>query len=694
VDKSIDTSDTFRELRKRAQAYISKPSGETAFLSQDAVKKLVYELDTYQIELELQNNDLRKSQLELEKSQRRISDLYEFAPVGYLTISEKGLIIEANLTAADILETPKNLLLNKPLSAYIVAEDQDIHYLARKKLLEKGGTQTYVCSMKIRTGNKFFAQFKSSINPELDGQSGQFRTVITDVTEQKELEDAIFQSKVTWEKTFDAMNDIVTLLDKDLCIIRANKRTQDFFKAQAEELIGRHCYELFGEISTPCKDCSCTMDTSRSKGYGSKEVCHRFHDKLFMVSITPVFEESGELKHLVHVARDITEKNRLEEELLQSHKMDAMGNLAGGIAHDFNNILAAILGYAELIKNNSNDPKRIEEFIDQVLKAGNRAKELVKQILTFSRKENGKNDEPLKPQTLVKEVLKLLRATFPVSMEIREIIDPQCHSILLSPTSFHQVLMNLCTNAFQAMENERGVLTVELTNKTLNSDDIGGEQGVQPGQFVELLVHDTGSGIDKSVVNHIFEPYYTTKGIGKGSGIGLAVVYGIVKSHNGMIKIESKDNKGTTFRIYFPSSKIQSQNKEPAEKNEMLPSGTEKILIVDDEEMIVIFLKTILEDLGYGVTTYTESRKALDDFSSHPMDFDLIISDQTMPHMTGLELSTKILEQRNDIPIILCTGNSSMITEEKAKSLGIRHLALKPLNIKELAIIVRDTLGS
>jgi two-component system cell cycle sensor histidine kinase/response regulator CckA len=684
----------FSDLRRRAQAYMSAPREEAPHLSQEAVKKLVHELDTYQVELELQNEDLRRTQQDLETSQRRISDLYDFAPVGYLTIGSSGNIDESNLTAADMLGMERKFLIGHPLFDFIAPEDQDTCLQAQRELCDGGRTQTYGAGMIKKGGKRFTAQFKSSINPDLDGNSGQYRTAISDITEQKKLEDAILQSKIAWESTFDAMNDIVTLMDKDFYITRANRKAYDFFNAEPEELTGKHCYELFRDNSIPCPEGLIADGADISHSHFSKVVDHNNLEKTFEVSFDPVFNDSGELQHLVHVARDVTKVKRLEEELLQSHKMQAMGTLAGGIAHDFNNILGAMLGYSELIRDDPQDPVLVRKYINQVIAAENRAAGLINQILTFSKKGQITSGEPLRPQIIVKEILKMLRASFPVTLELREIIDPYCDAVQLDPTSLHQILMNLCNNAFQASENERCVITVQLSNIILSASDIGVESDVTPGPFVELLVNDTCGGMEKSVIDHIFEPYYTTKRFGTGSGIGLAVVFGIVKSHKGMIKVESEVGRGSTFKIYFPSSGEGVQEKEGITEEQILPTGTEHILIVDDEEMIVDYMKACLERLGYTVAAHTKSLEALEDFNSHPDKFDLVITDQTMAKLTGVELSKKMWETRQDIPIILCTGYSSMISKKKAEKMGIKHFALKPINNKDLAQIIREVLDS
>ena len=536
------------------------------------------------------------------------------------------------------------------------------------------------------------------IPTEISGRVITFRgekavlSIAIDITERKRVEQEIVRAKREWEKTFDAMTDIVTVMDKDFHIIRANKATYSFFNVGPEELIGKHCYELFRGDSTPCLECPLLETLDDSTNHCTENILHKNLGKIFHVSSAPVFDNEGELQFLVHIARDVTDVKQMEEELFQAHKMEAIGTLAGGIAHDFNNILAAILGYADMAKDDIPESSRSYKDIDQAIKAGHRAKDLVRQILTFSRK-GSETQQPLQPVSIIKEVLKLLRATLPTTIEIRQEIDVNCGWIVANPTNIHQVLVNLCTNAFQAMEDEKGVLTVRLQSVELENADVISEPGISEGKFVELMVSDTGCGMEKATIERIFDPYFTTKGVGKGSGIGLAMVHGIVHSYAGFIKVESEPGKGATFRVYFPTlpEKVEKRDEQ---QQELLPRGEERILAVDDEEVIVAMCQTILESLGYTVAACCSSEKAFELFQSSPESFDLIITDQTMPKLSGAELAQKVLQIRPEIPIILCTGYSSMISEKQSKEIGINRFVMKPINRRELAITVREVLDN
>lgn len=381
----------------------------------------------------------------------------------------------------------------------------------------------------------------------------------------------------------------------------------------------------------------------------------------------------------------------LETQLRQSHKMEAIGTLAGGIAHDFNNILAAILGYADMAMDDIPTNSPVKYQIEQILKAGNRAKDLVKHILSFSRKENQAR-VPVEISNLVREALNFLRASIPTTIRIQENNDIQSANILADATQIHQVIVNLCTNSAHAMDEQGGILEVTLSNQEFSENDLKKESNLTPGKYVRLCVKDSGVGIDQKDLDRIFDPYFTTKGVGKGSGMGLAVVAGIVKSHDGMITVDSKPGDGTIFNVYFPI--IEQKIQEKIEDDSPIPTGKESILVVDDEDSLIDVTRKRLERLGYQVTTQTSSIKALEIFRANPGDFDLVISDQTMPELTGEHLANELLVIRPDIPIIICTGYSSKMDAEKARSRGITAFIMKPVDKTELAKTIRDALDS
>ena len=400
---------------------------------------------------------------------------------------------------------------------------------------------------------------------------------------------------------------------------------------------------------------------------------------------------------LYAVARDITERRlaeqereMLEKKLQQAQKMEAIGTLAGGIAHDFNNILAAIIGYSEMVHDDCPPGSAARSDIEQVLQAGHRAKDLVRQILAFSRQTEVENIS-MRPATIVNESLKMLRSSLPATIEMRLDIEEEAGPVVADPGQIHQLVVNLCTNAFQAMEASGGVLSVSLKTATISEIRHGGQLHFESGNYVRLSVEDTGPGIPPEIREKIFDPYFTTKEVGKGTGLGLAIVHGIAKSYNGWVSCRSQMGVGTVFDVYLPVDTGAASSPESA--GETAEGGTERILFVDDEEILADMGGSMLSRLGYDVTVTTNAIHALALFQERPSAFDLVITDQTMPGLSGSDLARRLLQLRPDLPVILCTGYSSQITAEKAAAIGIKGFAFKPLAKKDIALLIRKVLA-
>jgi PAS domain S-box-containing protein len=381
---------------------------------------------------------------------------------------------------------------------------------------------------------------------------------------------------------------------------------------------------------------------------------------------------------------ETNERTSVEAQLRQAVKMEALGTLTGGIAHDFNNILTAIIGFAELAKDRALKGSRQAQHLLRVLEAGTRGRDLVRQLLTFSRKAEG-GKEPLRLGGLVKEAMKLLRASIPSTITTRVTIDDESGVIFADPTQIQQVLMNLCANATHAMQGKGGSLDIELSD--YNALPSNASDGMKPGAYARLVVRDTGAGIPADILEKIFDPFFTTKAQGEGTGLGLAVVHGIVTHHDGYVTVESEPGGGATFTVYFP--KVVEQPTVKTVSEESIPTGHERILFIDDEAAIAEMGQEMLSDLGYRVVSKTSSREALAILRLDPSRFDIVVTDQTMPELTGLELAKEILAIRADIPVILCTGFSHLINEESAREAGIKAFLAKPMTKKEIAKTIR-----
>jgi len=386
-------------------------------------------------------------------------------------------------------------------------------------------------------------------------------------------------------------------------------------------------------------------------------------------------------------ARDISARKNLESRLQAAQRLEALGTLAGGIAHDFNNILSPILGYTELVMEEINPESLNYKNLAQVYKAANRAKELVQQILTFSR-QSDTEAKPLKMQVIAKETLKFLRASIPSTVEFNLLIDNECRPVMADPTQIQQLILNLCSNAYQAMKNQQGILGISLAEKEIGDSDPLLNSGIPADQYVLLSVSDTGEGIDPATLRRIFEPFFTTREKGTGTGMGLAVVHGIVKDHKGFIDVHSTPGTGTTFNVYLPvirESGVQMR----IPRQHPSPPAAGSILIVDDEKDIVFLIRQMLESLGYQVTARTSSLEALQAFENQPDKYDLVITDQSMPNMNGEELARRLTGIRPQLPVLLCTGFSDFRDQAQLRSTGIVGIILKPVLKNDLADAVR-----
>ena len=530
------------------------------------------------------------------------------------------------------------------------------------------------------------------------------QAVIRDISERKAAEEALRESEEKYRTFFENSADAMLMLHNGQFFDCNNATLTMLGYESKEELRNMPPWKLSPEYQPDGKKSDDKaremMNTAHAQGAHRFEWEHQRKDGIVLpveVSLTAIPFE-GERVLLV-LWRDISdrrqaeeEREKLESQLRQAQKMEAVGTLAGGIAHDFNNILGAVMGYTQLLQmgvESGDEPDW--SSLDEILRAAYRAKDLVQQILTFSRRSEAKK-QPVQINLIVKEALKLLRGGLPAMIEINQDIDP-CKSVVMADaTQMHQVVMNLCTNAAHAMGEQGGVLAVDVHVIDLDQNDVATHEGMEPGSYLELTVSDTGYGIASENLGRIFEPFFTTKGQGEGTGLGLAVVHGIVQDHGGIITVQSKLNSGTTFRVCLPLMKWKEENTEAGDSLMDLPRGNERILVVDDEESLLTVAGKMLVRLGYKVVIRNRATAAYELIVADKEHFDVILTDLMMPKMTGIELAQKLSEAGENIPMILNTGYSEKITLDKAKEFGFEGLLRKPMNIEVLAETVRRVL--
>ncbi|WP_320042951.1 response regulator [uncultured Desulfobacter sp.] len=553
--------------------------------------------------------------------------------------------------------------------------------------------------LRIKKAEDLMRQEKLMLRDELRDRVRDLEKLnallVKEVEEHRQTEKNLMESEVRFQKVFNSQLEAIFIVDNKVPgrVIDCNSAACNTFGYEHGELAGEGLGNLFvGSIQHQAfMD---MLEPALNENGFLKDVAFSMKRKdgtVFPSEIT-VFEmrnQQGEKGDRIVSVRDLTERKQLESILQQAQKMESIGTLAGGIAHDFNNILSPLIGFAELLEMDLPKEGPEQENLAEILKAAFRAKELVKQILTFSR-QTDRELMQLKLQPILKEVTKLLKASIPKTILIETKIGKECGLVKADPTEIHQIVMNLATNAYHAMEENGGTLVISLEQTRIDGENPELPE-LPPGRYACLSIKDTGTGIDAAIMKRLFDPYFTTKETGKGTGLGLSVVQGIVQKSHGEIRIDSKVGEGTEVQVFLPVvTKPEDDN--GVEKTGPLPCGTEHILFVDDEEAIVRFQTRVLERLGYTVTECTDSRNAFDLFKANPSLFDLLISDMTMPHMTGERLVKECLAVRPDLPVIICTGFSEQVSIQKMESIGIKGFLMKPVDRVEIAWTIRKCL--
>ena len=644
------------------------------------------DLEKANIELREEITERKQTGEALRESEHKLSTHLQNTSVGAISWDMDYKIVEWNPAAETIFGYTKEealgkhsvgLLLPEGLRGFVEGIFQDL-------LSGKGGSRN-INENITKDGRRIICDWYNTVLKDADGKVIGMTALVNDITERMQTEEALQKSEKQYRTLFEKINDAIFIVEKDTGrYLDANKAAAELTGRTLEELKQLTVHDITPEGAD--QRLLTIAETDGIKELGAVTYSRPDNtDRIAMLSTVPLGDNA-----VIGIARDITHDLEVERQLRQSQKMESIGTLAGGIAHDFNNILSPIIGYSEIILMDTPEDSPDREGLNQIYTSALRARSLVKQILTFARQGSGEL-MLMKMQPIVKEALKLIRSSIPTTIEIIQDINPDCGVIKADPTQIHQIVMNLTTNAYHAMEETGGKLKVSLKQMEFKALDLI-NPNMAPGSYACLTVADTGKGMDKNLTGKIFDPFFTTKAKGKGTGMGLSVVHGIVTAMGGAINVYSEPGKGTVFHVYLPVEKNLSEEQVTTSKTQ-IQGGTEQILLVDDEEAILSMEKRMLERLGYQVTPRTSSLEALEAFRDSPNKFDLVITDMAMPNMPGDRLSVELIKIRPAIPILLCTGFSEKMSEEKVASLGIKGFLFKPIMMKDLAWKIREVLN-
>jgi signal transduction histidine kinase len=616
-------------------------------------------------------------------------ELLDAIPLPAFFQDADGCYFCVNRALVDFLGVEREILLEQGVYPFLVHGLAEEYRQKDAELLAIGGRDSFEGLVAGRGGHEQSVLVTRAAVHDRDGRGVGLMITLFDLSALKEAQKNLGEIELQKQAVLDAFPGTLALLDRDLQIIWSNKdnKKED---VNCRESVEQSCHQLLYGRKTHCADCAVRRsimsgkiesgihETRIDSGSGEGE--------FFDVVAAPIKDASGKVTSVVAISRDITGKMQLERQVRHSQKMEAIGSLAGGIAHDFNNVLTPIIGHAEImrfrLRQSGQQDQELEKSIGEILTAAKRAKSLVGQILTFARSQE-QNSVALYVHPIVKEVMGLIKVALPSTIEVHQEIDTDCGQVLMDPVQLHQVLMNLCTNSFHAMEGRVGILTVRLAKGEVDQDG---------REWLVISVADTGSGIELDVLPRIFEPYFTTKDKSRGTGMGLAVVHGIIGGYGGRVEVQSEVGVGTTFFIYLPVVDSQSSPMESVLAVPLPARGKEHVLVVDDEEQVLNIISSILGGLGYTVTSKSSSQEALSLFMEAKDNFDLLITDYIMPLLTGVDLCAQVKKIRPDMPVILCTGYSEQVNDEILKQAGVDEFFLKPVTLQGLAQVVRQAL--
>ncbi len=613
----------------------------------------------------------------------------------------KGTIIFMNQYGLDLFGFTSRELFGRNILDTIIARrdssDRDLAAMIEDIIDHPEDYRLNKNENRCRDGSTVWIQWSN--RPILDeaGRCTEMLSVGFDVTSLELTRQHLQDNEIRFQALYETSHDAVLILQEGIFTC-CNQQAEKLFGCDRSEIIGKTPLCFSAERQADGKSPEQMHGENITRVLAGERVCFDWRykrkngeEREAEVNLNSI--RTGTMDYIQISVHDTTERRKLEQELRQHHKIEAIGTLAGGIAHDFNNILTAIMGFTEIALHKLGPDSQVTDELRQVRTASKRARDLIRQILTFSRK-SPQEKQPVQIMLVVKEAARLLRSSMPSTIDIRQQLNSESF-VNADPTQIHQVVMNLCTNAFHAMEQEEGVLTVtldEVDARTIRGDN----PQLSSGAYIRLTIEDTGTGMPPEVMSKIFDPYFTTKEQTKGSGMGLAVVHGIVDSHGGTIKVDSKPGRGSTFTVYLPITDAACSIVKNGFKESTADQATpgRQIMFVDDEASLRDLTSEFLVSQGYRVRTFADGWKAWEAFTAAPNEWDLIITDQTMPHLTGIELIGKVRAYPSSVPILLSTGYSNTFNRAEMKRLGISGLLQKPSSLELLLKTVQSAINS
>jgi two-component system cell cycle sensor histidine kinase/response regulator CckA len=692
-----------------ASRFILKPTDHVEFIA--IIQEVLAEertglLKPGDITIEKDNEYLKEHQsrlikklgdkiIELQRSEERYRSIIACTIDAIITLDESGIITSWHEAAEKIFSYGADEVLGKPFSLLVPEELHAEQNAIIRRLKEKTLTGRLEAVGRSKRGDSIPIGVSLCLLKDKQGKVLGFTAILMDMTKQKRAEEELSRSEAKYRKLYlefnsllDAIPDSLMLLDKDLKIHWANRAVAENIGTTPAPLTGQFCYTLWYERTTPCE--SCPVLESFSTGQPRSETVTRPDGRIWDIRTVPLVDQQGGIANVIEVKRDITEHRKLEAQYLHAQKMESIGTLAGGIAHDFNNILSAIIGYGHvaLMKMAEDDPQRLN--IGSILEAADRAAQLTKGLLLFSRKQTGER-KAVDLNEVVKKVENFMRRIIGEDIECKTMLQERPIPIYADNNQLEHVLMNLATNARDAMP-EGGAFTIQTEEVALHADFPAAHGYGKPGLYAMLTVSDTGMGMDEETRKHIFEPFFTTKGVGKGTGLGLAMAYGIIKQHEGFINVYSEPNKGSTFRIYLPLIAPEAVEDATMHQEEAPARGAETVLLAEDDASLRKLSRTVLAQYGYTVIEANDGEDAVKKFIENKDTIHLLLFDLIMPKMNGKEAYDEIRKIQPDMKVIFVSGYAPDIIRQKSSLEKGAHLVYKPIAPIDLVRKVRSVL--